>query len=430
MTERSAGAIDYLPADSDSLQPSLSGWEAEEEQQTVMMNGVPEDHNSQLPSPALSGLVSPPANKCGARPDQHHGITFEELPSEAACRGERARSLTVSVSNTPTAVPSIASTTDASSDCEDNGIPGFHGPKWHPQHKAKQVESVLAPRRVLRPRVNTESNRPGRRPSIAVVIPVRRSASSTTGASTDSLSLTPRRSRQDSASSAVYEDRRTVTSPKKHSRLTREAAVDGEERPQKRRRRDLRSKEAARNSPAGTRHHDHDTGSMDISQHPSGVGLPSSPGEAREIFGRGIIRIQPHGPRRAYFLTFVPDAVDHPPCHARPRPTFDPPPCPERATLTSSTEGSVGKGNMQLAPRRTQNGRANPKARNHHSTRRDSSRKGMPWSPEENKLLAELKGEKGLPWSTVTKLFSAQYKGRSQGSIQVYWSTNLKKRLL
>ena len=171
------------------------------------MDGVPKDHNSQLPSPALSGLVSPPANKCGARPDQHDGITFEELPSE--------RSLTVSAPNTPTTTPSIASTTDASSDYEDNGTPGFHGPNWQPQHKARQVESALAPRRVLRPRVNTESNRPGRRPSIAVVIPVRRSASSTTGASTDSLSLTPRRSRQDSASSAVYVDRRTVTSPQK-----------------------------------------------------------------------------------------------------------------------------------------------------------------------------------------------------------------------
>lgn len=394
----------------------------------MMMNGDPEDHNSQLPSPALSGLVLSPANKCRARSDQHHGIAFEELPSEAACRGERARSLTVSVSNTPTAVPSIASTTDASSDCEDNGIPGFHGPKWQPQHKAKQVESALAPRRVLRPRVNTESNRPDRRPSIAVVIPVRRSASSMTGASTDSLSQPPRRSHQDSASSAVEEDRRTDNSTKKHSQPTREAAVDGE-RPQKRRRRDLHLKEAARNNSACTRHYDRDTGSMGVSQHPSGVGLPTSPEEAQEIFGRSIIRIQPHGPRHAYFLTFVPDTVDRPPCHVRPRPTPDRPLSAKRATLTSSTEGSVGKGNMQLARRRTQNRRAKPKAQNRHSTRRESSRKGMPWSPEEEKLLAELKGEEGLPWSTVTRLFSAQYKGRSQGSIQVYWSTNLKKRL-
>lgn len=290
MTGRSAGGVDYLSADSDSLQSSFPAWEAEEEQQTVMMNGVSEDHNSQLPSPALSALVSP-ANKCGARPDEHHRITFEELPSEAPCCGERARSLTDSVSNTPTAEPSIATTTDASSDCEDNGIPGFHGPKWQPQHKAKQVESALAPRRVLRSRVNTESNRPDGRPSITVIIPVRQSASSMTGVSMDSLSQTPPRPHQDSTSSAVDEDRYTVTSTTKHSRLTREAAVDGEECPQKRRQRNLHLKEAARNSPAGTRQNDNNTGSMDVSQHPSRFSLPSSPGEAREIFGRGIICI-------------------------------------------------------------------------------------------------------------------------------------------
>lgn len=393
------------------------------------MDGVPKDHNSQLPPPALSGLVSPPANRYGARPDQQHGITFEELPFEAACRGERARSLTVSAPNTPTTTPRIASTTDASSDCGDDDISGFHGPNWQPQHKTKQAESALAPRRVLRPRVNPESNRPDRRPPIAVVIPVRRSPSLMIGVSTDSLSQPPRRPHQDSAGSAVEEDRRTDTTTKKHSRLIREAAVHGEDRSQKKCRRDLHLKEAARYNPACTRHHDHDTGSMGVSQHPSGVDLPTSPGEALEIFGRGIIRIQPHGPRRAYFLTFVPDAVDHPPCHVRPRPTPDRPMPAEHATLASSKACSVGKGSRQLARHWTQNGRVNPKAGNRHSTRRGNSRKGMPWSPEEEKLLAELKGEKGLPWSTVTKLFSAQYKGRSQGSIQVYWSTNLKKRL-
>lgn len=242
-----------------------------------MMDGVPKDHNSQLPPPALSGLVSPPANRYGARPDQQHGITFEELPFEAACRGERARSLTVSAPNTPTTTPRIASTTDASSDCGDDDISGFHGPNWQPQHKTKQAESALAPRRVLRPRVNPESNRPDRRPPIAVVIPVRRSPSLMIGVSTDSLSQPPRRPHQDSAGSAVEEDRRTDTTTKKHSRLIREAAVHGEDRSQKKCRRDLHLKEAARYNPACTRHHDHDTGSMGVSQHPSGVDLPTSP---------------------------------------------------------------------------------------------------------------------------------------------------------
>ncbi|KAL4889181.1 hypothetical protein BDV59DRAFT_121016 [Aspergillus ambiguus] len=58
----------------------------------------------------------------------------------------------------------------------------------------------------------------------------------------------------------------------------------------------------------------------------------------------------------------------------------------------------------------------------------EKPRKGMPWSLEEEDLLLELRNTRGLPWSDVTKLFSDQYPGRSQGSIQVYWSTKLKKR--
>lgn len=52
--------------------------------------------------------------------------------------------------------------------------------------------------------------------------------------------------------------------------------------------------------------------------------------------------------------------------------------------------------------------------------RRLSSRKGMPWLPEEEDLLVKLRREQGLPWSVVARLFSEQYSGRSQGSIQVY----------
>lgn len=86
---------------------------------------------------------------------------------------------------------------------------------------------------------------------------------------------------------------------------------------------------------------------MGVSQHPSGVGFPTSPGEAQEIFGRGVIRLQPHGPRHAYLLTFLPDDVDRPPCHAQPRSTPDRPWCAERVIHTSSKACSVGNGNMQ-----------------------------------------------------------------------------------
>lgn len=37
--------------------------------------------------------------------------------------------------------------------------------------------------------------------------------------------------------------------------------------------------------------------------------FPSISGEAQEVFGRGILRIQPHGPRNAYVITFLPDVI-------------------------------------------------------------------------------------------------------------------------
>ncbi|TQB67601.1 hypothetical protein MPDQ_005173 [Monascus purpureus] len=44
-------------------------------------------------------------------------------------------------------------------------------------------------------------------------------------------------------------------------------------------------------------------------QRPPDGSFPSTAGEAQEIFGRGILRIQPHGPRNAYVITFLPDVV-------------------------------------------------------------------------------------------------------------------------
>ncbi|BDD59387.1 hypothetical protein MAP00_004597 [Monascus purpureus] len=57
-----------------------------------------------------------------------------------------------------------------------------------------------------------------------------------------------------------------------------------------------------------------------------------------------------------------------------------------------------------------------------------SFRKGMPWSLEETELLLRLRRDEQRPWSEVTMLFSDQFPGRSPGSIQIYWSTTLKKR--
>ena len=57
-----------------------------------------------------------------------------------------------------------------------------------------------------------------------------------------------------------------------------------------------------------------------------------------------------------------------------------------------------------------------------------SSRKGLPWSGEEDHLLMKLREEQKLAWSEVIKQFSRKFPGRSKGSIQVYWSTSHKKK--
>lgn len=58
------------------------------------------------------------------------------------------------------------------------------------------------------------------------------------------------------------------------------------------------------------------------------------------------------------------------------------------------------------------------------------SRKGLSWSVEEDRLLVKLREEQKLAWSEVTKRFVQKFPGRTQGSIQVYWSTTLKNQRL
>lgn len=80
---------------------------------------------------------------------------------------------------------------------------------------------------------------------------------------------------------------------------------------------------------------------------------------------------------------------------------------------------TTGKGHVRSARRSTQSS----------SEARGNSRKGMPWSSEEVSLLLRLRRDEKRPWSEVKRLLSDQFPGRSQGSIQVYWSTTLKNRL-
>jgi hypothetical protein len=77
-----------------------------------------------------------------------------------------------------------------------------------------------------------------------------------------------------------------------------------------------------------------------------------------------------------------------------------------------------------IKPAQSQNRRPRA-ARNRVCRTSTESRKGKPWEPDEIKLLVQLRQD-GLPWSMIARRFEERFPGRSQGTIQVYWSKNLK----
>ncbi|KAL6231419.1 hypothetical protein BDW75DRAFT_44597 [Aspergillus navahoensis] len=163
------------------------------------------------------------------------------------------------------------------------------------------------------------------------------------------------------------EDPQTGNFTKKHPLLVKESEAEGKDRSQKRRRRKPQSKKIARNTSVSARHAE---GCIGAFQAPSGVGFLTGPDQAQEIFGRGVIRIQPHGPRYAYFLTFLPD-VDRLLSRSTPGSNSDQKSCTEHATNASS-KASVLERNVRLARRRT-----HLKAGTKHGTRQENSRRGM-----------------------------------------------------
>lgn len=112
--------------------------------------------------------------------------------------------------------------------------------------------------------------------------------------------------------------------------------------------------------------------------------------EAQEIFGRGVLRIQPHGHRRTYSFTFLPEAV------YSELPSPPPRVSPEHSTCSDSRSQSQSS---QRATRRRRY-------------------KRIPYTPTENQRLTELRGQRGLPWREVAKHF----KHRTQASLQVQYS--------
>ncbi|KAJ5365182.1 hypothetical protein N7517_008068 [Penicillium concentricum] len=254
-----------------------------------------------------------------------------------------------------------------------------------------QSQATLANSPSFRPRRKARSARREQFPAVSVVIPVRRNDKVVTRAKKNSLRRIRRCSRSSDSendSDSLDKDRVTQTSMSNYSLSSGEPGSKARGRPLKTSKRAKGNVLAPSNDIVGK--------CPNQSQTPSGGGLAVSLDQTQEIFGRGVLRIETHGPRQAYFMTFLPE-VSHPPL------------CRHRTCKD-------GDGRSTKLPR--------------HSPSRDGCneaqrkrRRRLRWFPEEVDFLVELRRDEQRPWSEVTSLFLDRYPGRSPAAIQVYWST-------
>lgn len=280
-----------------------------------------------------------------------------------------------------------------------------------------QSQAALANSPSLRPRRKAKAKSAQREqfPAVSVVIPVRRNDKVAARAKKNSLTRIRRCSRSSDSGNDIdnlEKDRVTRTSMSNYSPSSGGPNF-------KTRRRPLKTSKRAKGNVLGP--------SNDI-----GVGLAVSLAQTQEIFGRGVLRIQTHGSRQAYFMTFLPE-VSH-------RPSM--PSLSEMSPGQSSQQSSGFDVFTENAPSR-QVGRRKRNKRNisiacedrdgrstklpRHSPSRDGRnetqrkrRRRLRWSSEEVVFLVELRRDEQRPWSEVTSLFLDRYPGRSPAAIQVY----------
>lgn len=117
-----------------------------------------------------------------------------------------------------------------------------------------------------------------------------------------------------------------------------------------------------------------------LSQKPPDSGFSTTSGEA-QVFSQGIFCIQPDSPRHAYFITFL-DVVQPPSMPLTPKTS------PEKSSSSGDGSSRNQSGSRQVARKRRH--------------------KRIPYSPAENRLLAELKSQHDLPWRNVATHFKPQ----------------------
>lgn len=263
------------------------------------------------------------------------------------------------------------------------------GPRILPLEQSK---SPLTHTRSLRPQPSTDAAWSERLPTVSVLIPARRTDDLVARTKTSPPTRARRYSRRGGGdSSNLNHDRATRALTREDSPFSGGSNSKTRGRPRK------RAKRAIENTAS----------TNDQSPNPSVGGLDVTLGKTQEIFGRGILRIQAHGPRHVYFMSFLPEEHHQPSMPS----TFEDQEKHSRSRdsgVSTHCENQIGNQHTEQPSRKG--------SRPVKSTVRAQA------LSKDDRLLIELKEERSLPWKRIAEYFP----GRSVGSLQVRYCTRLK----
>lgn len=264
------------------------------------------------------------------------------------------------------------------------------GPRIRPLEQSK---SPLTHTRSLRPQPSTAAPWSERLPTVSVLIPARRTDDLVSSTKTNPPTGARRYSRRGgSDSSNLNHDwaKRALTGEDPPFSGGSSSKTRG--RPRKRPRRAMENTSASTN---------------EQSPNPSVGGLDVTLGKTQEIFGRGILRIQAHGPRHVYFMSFLPEDPHQPSMPS---------------TFEDQEEHSHSRDSGVSAHCENRIGNQHSEQPSRKGSRAGKSTGRAQALSKDDRLLIELKEDRSLPWKRIAEYFP----GRSVGSLQVRYCTRLK----
>lgn len=414
--------------------PSLGPCDETDKDPTLPEVRFPCARVSLSPSPDFLGSVRHPQ----AGPDagtimRDESVADDSMIGPESCGDQAAdqRHRTTTMQSVRTNGPSVGEATpdhgERSRLSSESQAPVFS--RLGPRNRLVKPSNVpLINTRSLRPRRKAESTRPKRLPAISVVIPNRRNVDSVASTKTNPPTRArPYRRLSGIDSGNLNYDRPVRTETEEYAPFSGGSSSKARGRPRKRAKRAVEDTSSSTNDVTGK--------CISQSSNPLDGGFAVTLGKTQEIFGRGVLRIQSHGLRHAYFMTFLPEVTDPPSMVSPSEMHPDLSPHPDDFSENAFSRHGVCKGGRKrtVSPasedadawsiRHSTSLLRNSRSRTDRNKAQQKSRRRLPWSSEEVDLLLKLRRDEQRPWSEVTRLFSDRYPGRSPGAIQVYWST-------